>query len=152
MIPPRDLSRAILAECAAKHGITVNDLLHDRKRSRRALLVAARRECARRLRLERNLSTPQIGALLRRDHTSVLYLLGRLKSKPVPADFQRVRFSVGGPGYAREFTLAVPATTVAAADELAPWADKTAWWRNATGDERFAGDLIVWRVETSGED
>ena len=153
VLTPRDATKAIIAECATKHGVTVNELLHDRSRNkRRAMLAAARRECARRLRLERGLSAPQIGAAMHRHHSSVLYLLGRLKAKPTPAGFRRAAFTIGDAAEAIRFALQVPETTLAAADALPPDADKIAWWRNATGDERFAGALIVWRVETSGED
>jgi chromosomal replication initiation ATPase DnaA len=50
---------------------------HLRGRSRLAKICTARHELIVRLYFERNLSTPQIGSLLNRNHTTILHYLHR---------------------------------------------------------------------------
>lgn len=75
---PADLTRAILYEVAVAHGVNVAAILSARMAAR---LLPARREAARRLRVERKLSTTQIGRILgNRHHTTILNLLGRTRA------------------------------------------------------------------------
>jgi chromosomal replication initiation ATPase DnaA len=55
---------------AAIRGFTFGDI---RGKCRRKRLVAARHELARMLRDQYDLSLPEIGGLLNRDHTTILY-------------------------------------------------------------------------------
>ena len=52
--------------------------------SRRKAVVAARYEAIRAAREKTKLSTPKLGALFNRDHTSILWALGRLKKSSRP--------------------------------------------------------------------
>lgn len=68
-------AKAIVREVAAKYGITVMDLVSER---RQKLLCTARHEAAYRLRHETTWSLPRIGGFLGgRDHTSILNSLKR---------------------------------------------------------------------------
>lgn len=68
-------STIVREECAGR-GITPDDLLGG---SRRGPVVRARQACMWRLYMELHLSMPQVGWLLGRDHTTVLYALDRLQ-------------------------------------------------------------------------
>ena len=63
--------KSIVQEVCALHGISVQHLLSPR---RGAALVSARQECAKRLRAT-GLSLQRIGAIMNRDHSSIIYLL-----------------------------------------------------------------------------
>lgn len=68
------MTRAIILEVAARHGVDPDDL-HGPSRLRR--ICRARWEAMRLLRA-RGLSSPMIGRMFNRDHTSVLYALRKL--------------------------------------------------------------------------
>jgi chromosomal replication initiation ATPase DnaA len=63
--------KPVSEEVCALHGVSVQHLLSPR---RGAALVSARQQCAKKLR-EAGLSLKRIGAILNRDHTSIIYLL-----------------------------------------------------------------------------
>ena len=65
---------AILEQVAVKHGLTVEDL---KSKARARRYIDARRESMTRLRNELGLSTPEIGRLHNRDHSTVLATLGK---------------------------------------------------------------------------
>lgn len=70
----------ILAVVARLHGLRVEDI---KSRSRKAPIVAARRDGCRRMRLA-GYSTPAIGIFIGGlNHTSVLHLLGELRGRPI---------------------------------------------------------------------
>lgn len=77
----RHRARAVLARVCADLGVTEVQL---RSRRRDRQLTALRCEAARRMRAV-GLSTPAIGAALDRDHTTVLWMLGRAR-RPADAD------------------------------------------------------------------
>lgn len=62
--------KAIIYEVAAKHGVSVIEMLSDQRRKE---FVNARREVFYRLSTETTLSLPAIGKRMNRDHTTVLY-------------------------------------------------------------------------------
>lgn len=66
---PRRLARHILAETCQRHGLRIECVLGDR---RHLPLVLCRREAAWLIAKETNLSWPQIGAVLNKDHTTIL--------------------------------------------------------------------------------
>lgn len=68
--------REIISQVAKAHELTVEAVTGP---SRKRAVVEARWEAMRRLKAETKLSTPQIGALFNRDHTTVLHALGTLK-------------------------------------------------------------------------
>ena len=72
-----EMSKPIIEATAAKHSITVEQLLGPR---RQQTYVAARRECAERLRNELEMSYPKIGKVMNRDHTSILHLLKKVEA------------------------------------------------------------------------
>lgn len=74
----------ILREVAAKHGISVAQLVG---RKDRRLLAPARREAMNRLYSERGVTVPHIARIFRRHHTTCLYLMGRT-SKARPAEWR----------------------------------------------------------------
>lgn len=69
----RPRAKSIVAEVAERHGVSVSDIRGPR---RLAHFVRARREAALRMRVELGISTIEIGKHLRRDHSTVLNLLG----------------------------------------------------------------------------
>lgn len=73
--PPRQ----ILKEVAEKHHVHPSHIV-GKRRTRH--LVRARVEVAQRLTTERKLSTSKIAQLLNRDHTTIVYYLGRGSKKP----------------------------------------------------------------------
>lgn len=79
MVVPAEMKvpvRQIIDSVAAKHGLTYNDIVG---RSRRFDIAAARKEAMKMANsLRPDLSMPQLGIQFKRDHTSILYALGRL--------------------------------------------------------------------------
>jgi len=67
-----DARQLAMAVCA-RHGETLHALI---KRNRRARMVGIRSEVVRRLRTEMSLSSTEIGHIIHRHHSTVLYLLG----------------------------------------------------------------------------
>ena len=68
----------IQREMCAVFGITLEDMLGP---CRRRKLVIARHEAMRRARTRLNASPTRIARAFRRDHTTVLYALGELRSR-----------------------------------------------------------------------
>ena len=64
----KSLPQVVLQEVAGKHGCTRADL-----RSPRRVFIEARQEAFYRLATECSMSLPRIGALMNRDHTTVLH-------------------------------------------------------------------------------
>lgn len=77
---PRDFVLSIVDQVAAGHGLTRAQILGpDRKRP----LVIARHEAMRAVAAAYpSMSSPCIGRLFNRDHSTVLYALGRIKKRP----------------------------------------------------------------------
>lgn len=79
---PRDRKITVLeviAAVAAKHGLTSDDIIG---RSRKLNVLAARKEAMRMAHsLRPDLSSPQLGRIFKRDHTTILYILGKI-NKP----------------------------------------------------------------------
>jgi hypothetical protein len=71
---PKRAWKDIVAEVAEQHKVTVLDIMSAR---RNRTIVAARQEAMYRLRHETPLSSAQIGRLLKRDHTTVLWAVER---------------------------------------------------------------------------
>jgi chromosomal replication initiation ATPase DnaA len=72
----------IVFDTCYSFGITPKRLLSDAKRNKWKSIVMARRAVATRLRNELKMSYPEIGHLLKRDHSSVWTLVnGRKKKK-----------------------------------------------------------------------
>ena len=71
------------AYVAAKHGVGVRDI---ESRSRRAPVVKARNELCSLMHTHLNISLCQIGALLKRDHTTVLYSISTHRAAMEKAD------------------------------------------------------------------
>jgi chromosomal replication initiation ATPase DnaA len=69
-------AHAVIREIARANGFSLGDIL---SRDRRARLCKVRREIAKLLRFELGLSLPRIGALLRRNHASVLMMTDETK-------------------------------------------------------------------------
>jgi chromosomal replication initiation ATPase DnaA len=70
---PREKNLAEVADIAEDHGYTLNDILgHCRTKP----LVAVRLECIKTFR-DRGLSTPQIGRIMNRDHTTIVHALNK---------------------------------------------------------------------------
>lgn len=67
--------RSIVSETAAKHGVTVLQILSN---SRQAKIVAARFETYARIYTETTMSPSDIGRKMNRDHSTVLYGLEKL--------------------------------------------------------------------------
>lgn len=66
-------TKKIIAETAAKHGLTVEKMLTRKNHQSGRAAAHARAEAAYRIRLERRLSFPQIARVLNyKDHTSVM--------------------------------------------------------------------------------
>jgi hypothetical protein len=80
-------ARAIIREVAASHVVTLANLIG---RCRSARVVHARVEVAKRLRA-RGYSTPRIGAMLNKDHTTIVFYLGTGKKKPLPLQWRKPR-------------------------------------------------------------
>ena len=80
-------ARAIIREVAASRVVTLAKLIG---RCRSARVVHARVEVAKRLRA-RGYSTPRIGAILNKDHTTIVFYLGTGKKKPMPLLWQKPR-------------------------------------------------------------
>lgn len=76
MQTPAEATRQLIQEVAAKHGVAVEAVLGP---SRAKEVVRARYEAIRRLRRERKLTSAQIGRIIGRDPTTVLYALGALR-------------------------------------------------------------------------
>jgi chromosomal replication initiator protein len=74
MLTPRARYLAIVEQVAREYLVTV-EVIRGPWKNRR--VVRARQEAMYRLRHETRLSTPQIGNLLNRDHSTVLYGIGR---------------------------------------------------------------------------
>ena len=74
--PVRFLANKIIGEVAIKHGLFVADLIGPRTWPE---VVAARREAAERISAEVSPSPSFIGRCLKRNHSTVLSLLGRSK-------------------------------------------------------------------------
>jgi chromosomal replication initiation ATPase DnaA len=70
---PRERNLAEVADIAKGHGYTLNDILGP---SRTKPLVSVRLECIKTFR-DRGLSTPQIGRILNRDHTTIVHALNK---------------------------------------------------------------------------
>lgn len=68
----------IMARHAFESGVTVRDL---KGRGRKRPLVHIRQDCMLKLREQTDLSIPQIGRLLNRDHTTVLWGLARARER-----------------------------------------------------------------------
>ena len=66
----------MVAKICGEHDISYEDLL---PRTRNKKLHAAREAIIKKLRYEAKLSLPQIGAILNRDHTAVLFLLRKIE-------------------------------------------------------------------------
>lgn len=74
---PADRSRELIAAAAAEFGVGYRDVLSP---DRHDHVVAARHAAIKALKEAKpHLSTPQIGRLFSRDHTTVLWALGRTK-------------------------------------------------------------------------
>lgn len=74
---PRDFTLALIAEVAAKHDVTVEDILSASRQNR---IVQARREAIWVVRNARPaLSYPALGRIFRRDHSTVMYHLAATK-------------------------------------------------------------------------
>jgi chromosomal replication initiation ATPase DnaA len=70
---PREQNLAEVAEIAKDYGYTIHDILGPR---RNKALVAVRVECIKTFR-DRGLSTPQIGRIMNRDHTTICHALNK---------------------------------------------------------------------------
>ena len=66
------LADQIIQQIAEKHGVTVEAL---KGRSRRGSIRAARKDAVRLIYKHTELSTPEIGELFNRDHTTIVHLL-----------------------------------------------------------------------------
>lgn len=76
---PRDFTWALIEEVAKRHGLTAFDVV---SRCREHRVVAARYEAIRIVHAARpTMSSPQLGRLFNRDHSTVLYALGRTKRR-----------------------------------------------------------------------
>lgn len=78
-------AREIIREVAASRLVTQKKLIG---RCRSARVVHARMEVAKRLR-ERGYSTPRIGAILNKDHSTIVFYLGTGKKKPLPLQWRK---------------------------------------------------------------
>jgi len=77
--PARKRVNAIIDRCATRHSVSVADILgHSRRRE----IVAARWEAIGLVaKVFPEFSTPHLGEIFNRDHTAILYALGRI-TKP----------------------------------------------------------------------
>src|SRR5262249_11689557 len=76
---PRERLRALIAEVAAAHGVSVEDLRGPRRFPH---IVCARHAAMRRVHQAfQAKSFPEIGRVFARDHTTVMYALGRLRKR-----------------------------------------------------------------------
>jgi chromosomal replication initiation ATPase DnaA len=75
MRPYSSVRKEIIAQICDSSGFTFDELAGP---SRRAKICKVRQELMCRLKLEAKMSSPQIGALLNRDHTTVLHALRKL--------------------------------------------------------------------------
>ena len=82
-----DYVQAILIGVCAEYGIGVEEILGDR---RDQPVVIARWEAVRRAYEGTGLSTTELGRVFNRDHTSILYILGKVKKERVYTRKQRV--------------------------------------------------------------
>ena len=74
---------AIQLRICAKHKITLEELTGERRHKE---LVQARHEAIREVYYSTGASTPVIGRAFNRDHTSILWVVGRVKTnRKVPA-------------------------------------------------------------------
>jgi chromosomal replication initiation ATPase DnaA len=71
---PRQKNHDAMTEIATRHGVTLNDIINDR---RDRITLAARWECIFHFRTK-GLSLPAIGRIMKRDHTTILYALNRM--------------------------------------------------------------------------
>jgi chromosomal replication initiation ATPase DnaA len=72
-VTPREKNLAEVAAVAADYGYTLDDILGPRRTKH---LVSVRLECIKTFR-DRGLSTPQIGRILNRDHTTICHALNK---------------------------------------------------------------------------
>lgn len=90
------IAMRIIDDTCSKHGLSKTEIISPRRQQR---LMACRIEIAREL-SALGLSTPQIGKLMNRDHSSILNQLkgGRsgLKSNPSPHGSSPMRSGEGG--------------------------------------------------------
>lgn len=84
---PAERTQKIIADVAREHGFRAPDLTGP---GRARKLVYARFAAIRAVKAATTLSTPQIGALFNRDHTSVLHALGTLKNS-VASDLRKAQ-------------------------------------------------------------
>lgn len=75
-LTPREKNLADIGEIAYKYGLTVDDMIGKRKHK---MLMNARRECVAMLRAK-GLSTPQIGKIMNRDHSTIVHSLQVLEA------------------------------------------------------------------------
>ena len=66
---PREKNIQLIRDIASQNRVTLHDVMGP---SRAQYIVTARFKCYRALR-QKGLSYPQIGAIMKRDHTSILY-------------------------------------------------------------------------------
>ena len=78
---PRRYGKQIIAEVAKQHRVAVADILGQ---SRKAYIVAARREAMQRIRNELGYSYPQIGRIFDRDHSSIIWACRGGRPEPRP--------------------------------------------------------------------
>ena len=100
---------------AGEHGVSTEDILGQRRHKR---IIAARHEVIRRAYLETGLSTTQIGRLLNRDHTTVLYVCGltkknRASARPDIFNETKPRVVKSKPSPAKEMTRPKPGVDLA---------------------------------------
>ena len=82
ILTPHDRARQLIAAVASEAGVGVRDIY---SRSRRSHVCQTRREAMRAVAARfPKLSMPQIGRLFGREHTTVLYSLGRLSRRKPP--------------------------------------------------------------------
>lgn len=75
-LTPREKNLAAIGEIAESYGFTVDDMIGKRKHK---MLMKARRECVAMLRAK-GLSTPQIGKIMNRDHSTIVHSLQVLEA------------------------------------------------------------------------
>lgn len=93
--PPKPTARHILAMACRRHGLKISAVVGDR---RHKPLVECRQEAAWLIAKYTDLSYPRIGALLGKDHTTILYAVRRHNDRKG----ENVRGAGGVPDVARE--------------------------------------------------
>lgn len=88
---PRQLGKMIIKAVAQKHLVTVKEMLSDRRDKH---LAMARQEACYELRARTELSTPQIGRLLNRDHSTVLHGCRRHEARLMDRVYEKTRNNV----------------------------------------------------------